>query len=105
MRKRLRRMGDRGAAIVEYALLLGLIAVVCAAAIAFVGNSTSSTLNNGKLTAGLSTASTTTTTTAAGHDEDDDEDEVTTSTSTTRPGPTTTTTDPKCKKGKPKKDC
>ena len=33
--------GDRGAALVEYALLVGLIAVACIAAITILGNRTS----------------------------------------------------------------
>lgn len=42
------RFGDseRGAALVEYALLVALIAVVCIAAITFLGNSASSTFNS-----------------------------------------------------------
>jgi Flp pilus assembly pilin Flp len=34
-----RATGDRGASLVEYALLLGLIALVCVVAVAFLGTS------------------------------------------------------------------
>jgi len=37
---------DRGASLVEYALLVALIAVVCIVAITFLGNSASSQFNN-----------------------------------------------------------
>lgn len=40
-----RRRGEdreRGASLVEYALLIGLIAIVCIVAVSFLGNSTSS---------------------------------------------------------------
>jgi pilus assembly protein Flp/PilA len=37
---------ERGASLVEYALLVALIAVVCIAAISFVGTSASSTFNS-----------------------------------------------------------
>jgi pilus assembly protein Flp/PilA len=40
------RADDRGASLVEYALLVALIAVVCIAAIAFVGQSASSRFSN-----------------------------------------------------------
>lgn len=40
-----RRNGDRGAALVEYALLVGLIALVCFAAVVFFGNQTDDTLS------------------------------------------------------------
>ena len=40
IRQRLHR-DDRGASLVEYALLVALIAIVCIAAIAFVGTSAS----------------------------------------------------------------
>jgi pilus assembly protein Flp/PilA len=36
---------DRGASLVEYALLLALIALVCVAAVAFVGGSTGTNLS------------------------------------------------------------
>jgi len=39
--RRLRRRGERAATLVEYALLVALIAVVCIAAISFIGNSAS----------------------------------------------------------------
>ena len=35
------RHGDRGASLVEYALLVALIAIVCVAAITFLGESSS----------------------------------------------------------------
>jgi pilus assembly protein Flp/PilA len=37
-----RRDDDSGASLVEYALLVGLIAIVCIAAVGFMGNATSS---------------------------------------------------------------
>lgn len=37
---------ERGASLVEYALLVALIAVVCIIAITFLGNSTSDKLSN-----------------------------------------------------------
>jgi len=37
---------ERGASLVEYALLVALIAVVCIVAISFVGTSASSTFNS-----------------------------------------------------------
>jgi len=37
---------ERGASLVEYALLVGLIAIVCLVAIAFLGGSTSSRFSN-----------------------------------------------------------
>jgi pilus assembly protein Flp/PilA len=37
---------ERGASLVEYALLVGLIAVVCVSAITVVGNSTSAQFSN-----------------------------------------------------------
>jgi pilus assembly protein Flp/PilA len=40
------RKDDRGASLVEYALLLALIAVVAIGALTFLGTSVSSTLNN-----------------------------------------------------------
>jgi Flp pilus assembly pilin Flp len=44
LRARLRVAGERGASLVEYALLLALIAVVCIAAVSFVGRSGSAKL-------------------------------------------------------------
>ena len=38
-----RSRGDRAASLVEYALLVGLIAIVCFAAVGFLGEETSST--------------------------------------------------------------
>lgn len=38
---RVPRRGEDGASLVEYALLIGLIAIVCIAAIAFLGTATS----------------------------------------------------------------
>ena len=40
------RDDDRGASLVEYALLVALIAVVCIVAISFLGTSASSNFNN-----------------------------------------------------------
>ncbi len=40
------RRDDRGAALVEYALLVMLIAVVCVVAVAFFGGQTSSSFTN-----------------------------------------------------------
>jgi len=37
---------ERGASVVEYALLVALIAVVCVVAVQFVGTATSTTLSN-----------------------------------------------------------
>ena len=37
---------ERGASLVEYALLVGLIAIVCLAAVAFFGSSTSGRYSN-----------------------------------------------------------
>ena len=37
---------ERGASLVEYALLVGLIAIVCLVAIMFLGSSTSTKLSN-----------------------------------------------------------
>ncbi|MHB1784477.1 MAG: Flp family type IVb pilin [Acidimicrobiales bacterium] len=42
---RLRGCGDAGASLVEYALLLALIAVVAVGALVFLGHSVSNTLN------------------------------------------------------------
>jgi Flp pilus assembly pilin Flp len=38
--------GDQGASLVEYALLLALIAVACMSALAFFGGSSGGSLNN-----------------------------------------------------------
>ena len=38
--------GDRGASLVEYALLVALIALVCFVAVGFLGNQTSSHFEN-----------------------------------------------------------
>jgi pilus assembly protein Flp/PilA len=38
--------GERGASLVEYAFLVALIAIVCLAALMFLGGSTSSKLSN-----------------------------------------------------------
>ena len=40
------RNEERGASLVEYALLLALIAMVCIVAVQFLGNSTSSSLSH-----------------------------------------------------------
>jgi len=45
-RLRASKMNDQGASLVEYALLLALIAVVAIAALIFLGNTVSNTLNN-----------------------------------------------------------
>jgi Flp pilus assembly pilin Flp len=49
-----RRDDDRGSSLVEYALLLGLIAMVCIVALGFLGESVSSGVNSAG--DGLSTA-------------------------------------------------
>jgi Flp pilus assembly pilin Flp len=89
MRCRLRRvMGDRGAAAVEYAVLLALIAVVCVGALTVLGSKTETKVGDARLTTALGGSTTTTTT---------EDDEVTTTTTrpttttTTRPSTTTTT--------------
>jgi pilus assembly protein Flp/PilA len=43
---RLRVDDERGASLVEYAFLVGLIAIVCLVAILFLGNSTSNRISN-----------------------------------------------------------
>jgi pilus assembly protein Flp/PilA len=43
---RARARSERGASLVEYALLVGLIALVCIIAIAFVGTSASTGIHN-----------------------------------------------------------
>jgi pilus assembly protein Flp/PilA len=45
-RDRVSSKGDAGASLVEYALLLALIAVVAIGALTFLGHSVSNTLNN-----------------------------------------------------------
>jgi len=40
------RFGEHGASLVEYALLVALIAIVCVVAITFLGQSTSSGIGN-----------------------------------------------------------
>ena len=47
VRARLGLRDDRGASLVEYALLVALIAVVCIVAITFLDNSTSDRVNDG----------------------------------------------------------
>lgn len=94
MRRNVRRwFGDRGAAAVEYAVLLALIAVVSVGGLTYLGTRTDDSIKNPKLTAAVGDATTTTTAAA------DDDDEVTTtttrpSTTTTRPRTTTTTRPP-----------
>jgi len=51
---------DRGASLVEYALVVALIAVVCIAAVSSLGGTTSSVLNDGST--GIDNAPVTTTT-------------------------------------------
>ena len=46
LRDRVSDKDDRGASLVEYALLLALIAVVAIGALTFLGNTVSHTLNN-----------------------------------------------------------
>jgi pilus assembly protein Flp/PilA len=46
-RRRIRRSGERGASLVEYALLVALIAVVCIGAVTFLGTSNSDKLTEG----------------------------------------------------------
>ena len=46
VRARLGHTDDRGASLVEYALLVALIAVVCILAITFIGNSASNKLDD-----------------------------------------------------------
>jgi Flp pilus assembly pilin Flp len=43
IRQRLDRDGEQGASLVEYALLVALIAVVCIVAVSFLGHAASST--------------------------------------------------------------
>ncbi len=45
MKRLTRRAHDRGASLVEYALLVALIAVVCIGAVTFLGGGTSGTLD------------------------------------------------------------
>ncbi len=42
----MREQPERGAGLVEYALLIGLIAVVCVAAVAMLGDSTNAPIAN-----------------------------------------------------------
>ncbi|MCO8126643.1 Flp family type IVb pilin [Acidimicrobiia bacterium EGI L10123] len=44
-RAHVRRTGDRGASLVEYALLVALIAVVCIAAVTYFGTQTDDTFS------------------------------------------------------------
>jgi pilus assembly protein Flp/PilA len=46
LKDRLGRKDEAGASLVEYALLLALVAVVAVAALQFLGNSVSNTLHN-----------------------------------------------------------
>ena len=46
VRGRVDKVSDSGASLVEYALLLALIAVVAIGALTFLGNTVSGTLNN-----------------------------------------------------------
>ncbi|HVC26401.1 MAG TPA: Flp family type IVb pilin [Acidimicrobiales bacterium] len=46
VRGRVEKVTDSGASLVEYALLLALIAVVAIGALTFLGNTVSNTLNN-----------------------------------------------------------
>ena len=46
VRGRVDKVSDSGASLVEYALLLALIAVVAIGALTFLGNTVSNTLNN-----------------------------------------------------------
>jgi Flp pilus assembly pilin Flp len=52
------RRDDRGASMVEYALLLCLIAIVCSVALSFIGHASSQPLSDAG--AGLATTTTTT---------------------------------------------
>lgn len=55
-RPRPRRLtGEVGASLVEYALLVALVAVVCVGAVAFLGRNTSSTMDDGANGIGAST--------------------------------------------------
>jgi Flp pilus assembly pilin Flp len=88
MRVRLRRvLGDAGAAVVEYAVLLALIAVVCVGGLTVLGRRADAKLKDDRITTALSGSTTTTL-------DDDDETTTTTrpvTTTTTRPSATTTT--------------
>lgn len=46
LRVQLARRSDRGASLVEYALLLALIAIVCIVAVFYFGTSTSQSFSN-----------------------------------------------------------
>ena len=54
LRLDLRRFEDRGAGLVEYALLVALIAVICISAIAFVGTQTESNFSTNAISIQLS---------------------------------------------------
>ena len=45
VKDRIARQGERGASLVEYALLIALIAAVCILAVTFFGDSTSDTFS------------------------------------------------------------
>src|SRR5690349_756363 len=89
MRQTIRRWcDDRGAAAVEYAVLLALIAVVCVGGLTYLGSRTDSSYRDAKLTAALETSASTTSTTAP-------QSTTTTAPSTsTTEEPTTPTTKP-----------
>jgi pilus assembly protein Flp/PilA len=53
-----RRPHEQGASLVEYALLIALIAVICVASVTLLGRNSSSTLNHGA--SGIGTDTTTT---------------------------------------------
>lgn len=67
-RMRERSKSERGASLVEYALLVALIAVVCIAAVTFMGSSSNDGINKSgsSMNGGDDAAQTTTTTTAPG---------------------------------------
>ena len=60
--RRQRRTGDRGAALVEYAVLLGLVAVVCVGGLALLGGRADAKLRGGGSGLSGSTTSSTSTT-------------------------------------------
>ena len=60
-RRRVRDRSERGAGLVEYALLVALIAVVCIAAVTFVGTSGSGRLGDARAGLGSDSGSTSTT--------------------------------------------
>lgn len=53
---KLERLGERGASMVEYALMLALIAVVCIGAVNYFGSSNGSGLNRSGSCIGAATA-------------------------------------------------